>query len=138
MVFVQGGPDRKLTVYGARDGAVRWTSDKPSEAPWMEVESGVLLVPASVETRAENDGHGDLRPARVGRGDGRSTPAADSDLEASQGRQAVRVADRAAGAAEGPHLTQSAACRRPQPNAAPMICSTRPGSLPPMCKVFTE
>ncbi|MEV6595605.1 PQQ-binding-like beta-propeller repeat protein [Actinoplanes sp. NPDC051346] len=58
MLYVQRGQDRELIAYGARDGAVRWTSDKLGEAPWLAEESGVLLLPAAVETRAADHGHG--------------------------------------------------------------------------------
>ncbi|GGQ48994.1 outer membrane protein assembly factor BamB family protein [Couchioplanes azureus] len=58
MVYVQGGPDHTLTAYGARDGAVRWTSGKLGEEALIAVDSGVVLARAAVQTPAESDDQG--------------------------------------------------------------------------------
>ncbi|OJF15185.1 outer membrane protein assembly factor BamB family protein [Couchioplanes caeruleus] len=58
MVYVQGGPDHKLTAYGARDGAVRWTTTKLGEEALIAVDSGVVLVRAAEETAADNNDSG--------------------------------------------------------------------------------
>ncbi|GGQ38976.1 outer membrane protein assembly factor BamB family protein [Couchioplanes azureus] len=62
LVYVLSGAKRKLTAYGARDGAVRWTDSTLGDTAWMPpVEAGVMLLPASVQEIATEEGHG-LQP----------------------------------------------------------------------------